>query len=102
MTNYTRGRTAEYQAKKELEKQGYYVVRSSGSHSCIDIIAIGVNIKLIQIKRTKRALTINFVNGLYDKDINALRELHVSTNVSKELWVWLDRKGWDKYNIKGA
>jgi len=33
MTNYARGRAKEYAVIKELEKEGYYCIRSAGSHN---------------------------------------------------------------------
>lgn len=57
--NYTSGRRFEYRVKKYLEKKGYYVMRSAGSKSPFDLIAIpkhnhtcgsGLNILLIQCK----------------------------------------------------
>jgi Archaeal holliday junction resolvase (hjc). len=38
--NYIKGRNKEYRIKRKLEKEGYYVIRSAGSHSYFDLIAI--------------------------------------------------------------
>ena len=38
--NYRRGYETERKAKKELELAGYYVIRSAGSHSQFDLIAL--------------------------------------------------------------
>lgn len=51
--NYNSGRKFEYRVKKYLEKKGYYVMRSAGSKSPFDLIAIpslSGNILLIQCK----------------------------------------------------
>ena len=42
MTNkqYVRGRAYEYKVKRKLEKEGWLVIRSAGSHSLFDLIAI--------------------------------------------------------------
>jgi Holliday junction resolvase len=95
--NYIRGRSKEYLAKKELENEGYYVVRSAGSHSIVDLFAFSVGeIKFIQIKRQK-------VAAQYTTELEALRELKVPVSkdvkVSKEFWIWTDRKGWTKLYI---
>jgi Holliday junction resolvase len=37
---YKRGRAFEYRVKKKLEREGYYVVRSAGSHSVADLVAV--------------------------------------------------------------
>jgi Archaeal holliday junction resolvase (hjc). len=38
--NYIKGRNKEYRIKRRLEKEGYYVIRSAGSHSYFDLVAI--------------------------------------------------------------
>ena len=38
--NYKRGRTLEYDVKALLEQGGYTVVRSAGSHSPFDLVAV--------------------------------------------------------------
>jgi len=51
--NYIKGRNKEYRIKKKLEQEGYYVIRSAGSHSFFDLIAIHKEKKeilLIQVK----------------------------------------------------
>lgn len=40
MTRYHKGRRLEYRVKKLFESQGYFVIRSSGSHTPVDIVAI--------------------------------------------------------------
>ena len=38
--NYINGRAKEYRVKKQLESEGWFCVRSAGSHSIVDIVAI--------------------------------------------------------------
>lgn len=53
--NYIRGRSFEYAVKKDLEAQGYHVLRTSGSHGAYDLIAIRDTIHMfIQCKVTKK------------------------------------------------
>jgi len=40
MTRYQKGRRLEYRVKELLEREGYFVIRSSGSHTPVDIVAI--------------------------------------------------------------
>lgn len=40
MTTVNRGIKYEYKIKKELEHQGYYVIRSAGSHGIYDLVGI--------------------------------------------------------------
>jgi Holliday junction resolvase len=51
--NYIAGRRKEYQVMNQEKKAGNIVLRSAGSHSCIDVVSIDVEsrvIKLIQCK----------------------------------------------------
>jgi len=90
-TNYQRGRDTEYKVKKELEKEGYVVFRTAGSHGVADIIAINSKVvRLIQVKRTKsdRMPVIN---------INEFLKLEVPDFCTKEVWIWFDkRRSWSK------
>jgi Holliday junction resolvase len=53
-TNYHRGVEREHYIKKKLEKQGYFVIRSAGSHSPVDLVALKKGeIRLIQSKKSK-------------------------------------------------
>lgn len=38
--NYVSGRAFEYRVKRYLEKKGYYVLRTAGSKSAFDLVAI--------------------------------------------------------------
>ncbi|MDD5406993.1 MAG: hypothetical protein PHE73_08665 [Sulfurovaceae bacterium] len=55
-TNYSRGRAYEYKVIKEMEKNGWFCIRSAGSHSPVDIIALQklkdetFAVKFLQIK----------------------------------------------------
>jgi len=58
-TNYSRSRSREYLTQQEFEKDGWYAIRSAGSHGVADVIAIrpsdcGIpshfEVKFIQIK----------------------------------------------------
>lgn len=41
--HYVQGRNFEYRCKRYLERQGFYVVRSAGSHTPTDLIAFPPN-----------------------------------------------------------
>lgn len=57
--NYLRGRRFEWQLKKDLESQGWFVYRTAGSHGIYDLIALreseehGPQVALFQCKTTK-------------------------------------------------
>lgn len=50
-SNYQRGANFERRVKKHYENQGYFVLRSAGSHSPVDLLALGTSgAILIQVK----------------------------------------------------
>lgn len=54
MNPYKKGRNFEYRVKSDLEKKGYYVIRSAGSHSKFDLVAVSQEeVLLIQCKTSK-------------------------------------------------
>ena len=88
--NKDRGSRYERIAKKELERQGYMVVRSGSSLGVFDLWAYNQNeLKLIQCKATKSNVKFNDVR-------EELKKIKVPAFCSKELWIWIDRKGWKK------
>lgn len=94
---YKRGIRYERKIKQELESEGYIVTRSSGSHGIFDIIAFNdKHVRLIQCKALKKESNSNF-----SKLKNELKQLKVPNCCSKELWIWIDRKGWKKIIIGG-
>lgn len=48
--NYISGRNFEYRVKKYLEKEGWFVVRTAGSHSPVDLVAFSLAPLFIQCK----------------------------------------------------
>jgi len=59
-TNYTRGRSWEYQALRKLRTQGWLCSRSAASHGPVDIFAgRDGEILLIQVKSGRAHLTEN-------------------------------------------
>lgn len=45
-TQYQRGAAFERRVMRDLEKRGYYVLRSAGSHSAIDVVALDYQVTL--------------------------------------------------------
>ena len=95
MSNVRRGHNTERKCAQELKLLGYDVVRSAASKSIWDLIAIGPNdIRLIQCKRTLR----NIRSAIAPKSVmQEMREAPAPVGVAcvrKELWTWVDRKGW--------
>jgi len=80
LSQYRRGYRIERIARKNLEDQGYYVIRSAGSKGLFDLIAINQReVKLIQIKK-----------GRIDRgETERLKEFtNCPANARKEIWIW--------------
>lgn len=89
-TNYERGRDSEYAARQRLLTDGYHtVVRSAGSRSPTDLIAIGAErVLFVQVKRMA-------VNHAYTLELEALKAWPVPEGCAKELWIHdVEAKRW--------
>lgn len=78
MSNYVKGRTAEYRARKTLQQQGYTVIRSAGSKGPCDLLAFnGAELRIVSVK-----------SGAYCSQIEraALCELARPENSTVEIW----------------
>jgi hypothetical protein len=104
--NYARGYDTERRIIRELEQKGYFCIRSAGSHTKIDVVALkGQDILLVQSKRTKGKV----YPSSYKSDIEELQALIRSKMlpetrmphlvVSVQLWVYQDRKGFKVFEI---
>lgn len=78
-----------------LEKEGYDVWRTPGSHSPVDIIAVNEKgeVKLIQVKRNRKEIDIKNINyiDLYEL-YNLANRYKDSKNVEIELWIFSNDK----------
>lgn len=86
MSNYSRGANFERRVQKYLEKAGYFVIRSAGSHSLIDLVALkGGEVQLIQCK-TDGALSVAERQQLQElrKDSGCL--VFLVSRQGKKLW----------------
>lgn len=65
-SSYNLGRNVEYSAKKALEKAGFLVVRSAGSKSPIDLLAVRAGVSVaVQAKRSMK-MRVDEWNIFYD------------------------------------
>jgi hypothetical protein len=94
--SYRRGRKAEYCAARDLERAGYVVIRSAGSHSPVDLVAVGpAGVRLVQVKVDSESRTLR------PSELEAVREelraLPVPpAGVTRELWVGrVVRRRWE-------
>ena len=57
MTNYSRGRSKEYELKRQLEEDGYTVLRTAGSHGAFDLICYkqDTEVSFYQVKYSMRS-----------------------------------------------
>jgi len=86
--NYQRGRAYEYKEKKMWEEDGYFVIRSAGSHSLYDLLAINLSrlrIVGIQVKSGRERPVVE-CNEKTRKIRNALLLLGI-----KESLIWYKR-----------
>ena len=98
MNSRQKGLNNENKAKKELLSEGWLVYRVPPSRmwqigedifGLWDILAYrGGEIKLIQVRTNKK--------GDFKKHLEFAENNHYKS-ISCELWVWRDRKGWQKH-----
>jgi len=96
---YIRGRRFEYQLKKDLEKQGWLVFRTAGSHGIYDLIALidnykgDVLVRLIQCKTTDKevntkTLLKSFNKTLPFEDTTVMQQLAVKVTGKKTYTIY--------------
>ena len=91
MSNYSKGANYERAVKKELEKEGYSVIRSAGSHGIFDLVAWKSDkILFIQVKYLCKATKA---------DIEKLNQIIIPINGRKILWEKQDKNTVIKYEI---
>ena len=92
--NYVSGRRFEYTIKKALEKLGWIAIRSAGSHSPFDIIAIKEGrILLLQLKKYKGG---HMPQAEYYKEMKKLFGLNISSVLQPTMAIIQDQEGMRK------
>jgi len=97
-----RARTAEHDAREDLRRRGFTVVRSSEPDTLVHLVAwkLSRGTLLIRVVTTRRALAgASEVALLWREDIDRLRTESVPDNYEVHLWVYSDRKGWHRYQV---
>ena len=89
MTNYQKGRYREYRCRDYLRELGYFVVRSAGSKTAADIIAISENdVLVIQVKSKGEA---------GKKAVEKLKaQVPKNPNITRQVWEYIFGK-WNVY-----
>lgn len=100
--NYKRSRSKEYQLKNSLEKEGYFTVRTAGSHGIADVIAIKPSpdgnpnlfvVRFIQIKVSERTKTKKIIYKVEDSPCGLINvEYHKFPVLSKKYYARFRRK----------
>lgn len=90
--SYPKGTYYERKARKVLEEDEFYVVRSAGSKGIWDLVAINrKKVRLIQVK----------ADSLPTKEEKKTMQLfQCPTNTKKELWIYKKRK-WEVIHYGG-
>ena len=89
--NYVSGRRFEYTIKKALEKLGWIAIRSAGSHSPFDIIAIKEGrILLLQLKKYKGG---HMPQAEYYREMKKLFGLDISSVLQPTVAIVQDQEG---------
>ena len=89
--NYVSGRRFEYAIKKALEKLGWIAIRSAGSHSPFDIIAIkGGRILLLQLKKYRGG---HMPQAEYYREMKKLFGLNISSVLQPTMAIIQDQDG---------
>ena len=97
-----RARTAEHDAREDLRRRGFTVVRSSEPDALVHLVAwkLTRGTLFIRVVTTRRALAgASEVALLWREDIDRLRSESVPANCEVHLWVYTDRKGWRRYQV---
>lgn len=94
MNKVAKGTRIEKRAADELKEQGYIVwktirvqYQNIDLFGLFDVVALhpkGEHIKFIQVK----------TNRANNKAREAIMKLKMPPNCIKEMWIWIDHKGW--------
>lgn len=92
---YRKGRSLEWKAKKELQLEGYLVIRSAGSKGPIDLVAFNRScVRLVQVVK----------GSIPTSKLKAMKKLPIPRGCTLEIWVARKRKEkgfvWDKRVVR--
>jgi len=92
---YQKGRSLEWKAKRELQSEGYLVIRSAGSKGPIDLVAVNRScVRLIQVVK----------GSIPTRKLQALKNLPIPRGCTLEVWVARRKRAkgfvWDKRVVR--
>ena len=89
-----KGSRLELKAKAEIESTGYYCVKSGGSFGLFDLLCTPYSSKsmglAVQVKANRKPSR---------KEMKAMAEMRLPDDYCKQVWIWHDRKGWEKITV---
>jgi len=97
-----RPRNAEQDAREDLRRRGYTVLRSCETDAPVHLVAWKMTrgTLFIRVATTRRAITgAADVTALWREDVDRLRFVSVPDGSEVHLWVSTDRKGWHRYRV---
>ena len=93
MTNYTKGRSREYQVMHHLRREGWVCSRSAMSHGPVDVFAArGGNILLIQVKSGSARIK--------KPELENLRQWAEEFDAQAEVWSYRKRGKLEKLIVR--
>ena len=97
-----RPRNAEQDAREDLRRRGYTVLRSCETDAPVHLVAwkLTRGTLFIRVASTRRAIAgAADVTTLWREDVDRLRSVSVPAGCEVHLWVSTDRKGWHRYRV---
>ncbi|MEI7433563.1 MAG: hypothetical protein WCJ93_04845 [Methanomicrobiales archaeon] len=98
---HTRPHEVDFIARNLLLRQGYFVVRSAGSQTPVDLVAWSPDhVLLVKTRRWRskiesaRTVTIHF-GGV----IRLLQRTPAPPGTKVQLWIYVDHEGWHMYDV---
>jgi hypothetical protein len=87
-----KGWRREDQARKQLEKEGYYVTRSGASLGAWDLVAIRREWARVETQPVVRLVQVKSNRPPSRKEMARLRSFNTFGVISREVWIYPDRK----------
>lgn len=100
--DHYRPRNAEHEAREDLRRRGYTVLRSCETDAPVHLVAwmLTRGTIFIRVVTTRRVIAgAADVATLWREDVERLRSVSPPVGCEVHLWVSTDRKGWHRYRV---